>query len=406
MTLTIDRFNLLMNRFDLSAVQHIGVAVSGGADSLCLTFLLDEWARQSGKKLSALTVNHNLRVEAEQEAADVHRLLTKNGIRHTTLLNTEPIPDAGIEEYARQVRYRLLTTYCKEQGIDVLFLAHHSGDQAETFLLRLSKKSGLAGLKSMTPETIINGIRICRPLLSVPKSALVDFLTARRIGWAEDSMNHDIIYTRVRYRQFMSELAQVGISAETIGTVAGRLARADEALDTYTQQFINKNVWIDYRGFARVPTDELRKCPDEVRIRVLIDLIERIGQPKKPVSLKSVEELYRVLPCSATLGECVFVPHKTGLYIAKESARQEQGCFIMPNQPTKWDRFLITSNIPCYVKAGEPIDKIGNIPVTVQKTFPAVFIQKELEKSVQIDYKEKNDSNICIQFVTQTEGHI
>ncbi len=406
MILTLEHFSALMNGFHLSEGAHIGIGVSGGADSLCLTFLLAEWARQNNCSITALTVNHNLRAVAMQEAQDVHQLLTQHHIHHVILTNTTPIPETGIEAYARQVRYTLLTDYCATHQIDALFLAHHAGDQAETFLLRLSKKSGLTGLRAMMNETSCNGIRICRPLLTVSKNDIVETLTSRGINWVEDEMNHDTAYTRVQFRQFLPQLKTYGITPEVIGKTTERLARADLALQTYTNQFINKFVWIDYRGFARLPINEFQKQPYEIQIRVITDLLQRIGQSDKPLSLKSIEELCAKLPCSGTLGECVLTPHKTGLYISKEATRQETGKHVPAGIPTKWDRFLLTSTSDCFVKAAPPIDKIENIPAIVQKTFPAVFMQKELEKSVQIDYKEKNDSNIHIQFLTQIKGTI
>ncbi len=406
MVVDFKQFVNLMTRFNLTDIHHIAVGVSGGADSLCLTFLLAEWAKYTGKQLTAITVNHNLRAVATQEATDVHTLLEQAGISHVTLKNETSIPPSGIEEYARRIRYKLLTDYCHAHQINTLFLAHHAGDQAETFLFRLSKKSGLTGLRAMLPEVTTNGIRICRPFLTISKNDIIDTLKSKQISWIEDEMNHDDFYTRVQFRHFLPQLSTLGILPETVATVTERLARADNALQHYVYQFINKHVWIDYRGFARVPIPALQECPFEIQIRIISTLIDRIGQSGKFISLKSVEELCVKLPCSATLGECVFVPHRTGLYIAKEAKHIKAGRFITPHTPTQWDRFLITATHPCFIQAAPPIDKIENIPAIVQKTFPAVFMQKELEKSVQIDYKEKNDSNIQIQFLTQTEGYI
>ncbi len=406
MILDIHRFTSLMNGFNLSAQSHVAVAVSGGADSLCLTFLLAEWAKNTGRNLTALTVNHNLRTIATEEANNVHTQLTLAGINHVILTNTTPIPTTGIEAYARQIRYRLLTDYCHNHQIKALFLAHHANDQAETFLFRLSKKSGLTGLCAMRNESVMSDITMYRPFLTVSKNDIVETLKHRQINWVEDEMNHDEIYTRVQFRHFLPHLANFGITPETIGTATDRLTRADTALQYYVQQFINKHTWIDYRGFARIPISEFHGCPYEIQIRILLTLIQCIGQSDKPVSLKSVEELCVKLPCPATLGNCVFVPHKTGLYIAKEAERMDNGCFISANIPTKWDRFLLTAKHNCFVKAAMPAQKIENIPAAVQKTFPAVFMQKELETSVQIDYKEKNDPIIQIQFLTQTKGYI
>ena len=401
--LTQESFEALMEPFCLTLDSQIGVGVSGGADSLCLMWLLSKWVKKHSVRLTALTVNHNLRAEAEQEAQMVQAYAQQWGIKHVILKNEMPIPQTGLEEYARMVRYRLLTDFCHEQKIDTLFLAHHAGDQAETFLLRLSKKSGLTGLKSMTPETKVNGIRVCRPFLKVSKAVLAETLSEQGISWAEDKMNQDTHYTRVKFRKFLPKLQSVGITTEVIGVVAERLARADTALETWTDFVIRQFVWIDFRGFARIPFSVFEKYPQEVKIRVLQKVITTIGQGQKPVSLQSVEALCAKLPCYATLGECVLVPHKTGLYVAKEGKYQAKAQKLQSNVPTRWDRFLITAKEPCLVRAGSPERKIENIPSIVQKTFPAVFIQKELEKEIQIDYKMKNDPLVQIRFLTQAD---
>ena len=402
--LTATQFDDLMKPFDLLKSSRLAVGVSGGADSLCLTLFLADWAKKNGKEFVALTVNHKLRAIADTEAQSVHDFLSKRGIDHVILTNTQSIPATGLEAYARRVRYDLLTAYCRQNQINTLFLAHHAGDQAETFLLRLSKKSGLTGLKAMTPETRYGTVRICRPFLKLSKNMITQTLISKGISWVEDEMNQDVHYERVRWRRFLPTLNQVGLSPETICWVTERLARADSALKIYADSFIQKQVWIDFRGFARIPMPAFQTCPQEIQIRIISDMIQMIGQSLKPVSLKSIETLVSRLPCSATLGECVFVPHRTGLYIAKEVHRQEKGKWIAPHIPTRWDRFIITAEKRCFVRAECPIDKIENIPTLVQKTFPAVFMQKELEKEIQIDYKEKNDPLIRIQFIKQTKG--
>ncbi|MBR4932480.1 MAG: tRNA lysidine(34) synthetase TilS [Alphaproteobacteria bacterium] len=402
--LNLDDFNKLMQPFGLLNGMHIAVGISGGADSLCLTLLLSEWAKQNNIDLTALTVNHNLRTVAAQEAEDVHHFLTQKNIHHVILTNQKPIPESGLEVYARQIRYDLLTDYCRKHQIFDLFLAHHQADQAETFLLRLAKSTGLNGLSGMRITSVRNGLKIHRPLLSVSKQDLTDTLNASQITWVEDEMNADERYERVKWRHFLPVLAEKGVSLSAIAQTMQRLSRADEALAEYTEAFINKNVWIDFRGFARLPVEKWQLLPAEIKIRVVMDLIQQIGQSDKQISLKSVEHLCNKLPCSATIGNCVFVPHKTGLYIGKEKHLMPVQKSVKAGETIVWDRFKMTALTDCIVKAGMPVQKIENIPAVIQKSFPAVFMEKELEKTVQIDYKEKNDSFVQIEFLKYNQG--
>ncbi|MBQ3116746.1 MAG: tRNA lysidine(34) synthetase TilS [Alphaproteobacteria bacterium] len=402
--LNLDDFDKLMQPFVLSSGMHIAVGVSGGADSLCLTLLLSEWAQKHKIELTAITVNHNLRAVACQEAEAVHRFLTQKNIHHVVLTNQKPIPESGLEVYARQVRYDLLTDYCQQHQICDLFLAHHQSDQAETFLLRLAKSTGLNGLVGMKMQSIRNGLKINRPFLSVPKQDLTDTLNAHQISWFEDEMNTDERYERVKWRNFLPLLAEKGISLKALTQTMQRLHRADKALNEYTQTFIDKYVWIDFRGFARLPVEKWEFLPEEIKIRIILYLIQIIGQSEKQVSLKSVENLCEQLPCHATLGNCIFVPHKLGLYIGKENNLMASEKKLKVGETIVWDRFKVSALTDCIIKSGMPKKKLENIPAIIQKSFPAVFIEKELEKIVQIDYKEKNDSSVRIEFLKCNQG--
>lgn len=397
--ISVDYFKSLTDAFGIPSGSHIAVGVSGGADSLCLTVLLAEWAKQNDIYLTALTVNHRLRAVAEEEAYFVAQTLKSKDIHHVILTNETQIPETGLEVYARQVRYGLIYDYCVQNNITHLFLAHHQFDQAETFLLRLGKKSGLTGLSGMKTESYYRNLKLCRPFLTVPKSHIIETLQSRHIHWVEDEMNSDEKYERVRWRHFLPVLAENGISAESIVSTMTRLARADEALTEYVTRFIQKDVWIDFRGFARFSIDKWKLCPEEVRIRVVQRLIEIIGQEDKQISLQALEDLCRRLPVSATLNGCVFVPHKTGVYIGREKRFMSPPQFVSAGCTVRWDRFLITPFFDGIIEAKAPEKRIENIPYLIQNTFPAFYVKKSLEKKVMIDYKEKNDSTIRIEFV-------
>lgn len=387
-----------MESFSVQTGENIAAAVSGGADSLCLALFLNRWIQGKNISLTALTVNHNLRPEAAREAGEVHAFLEKQRIKHFVLFNPEPVPKTNLESYAREIRYRLMTDFCRENNIFRLFLGHHLGDQSETFLLRLAKSSALKGLSGMRGQTMQNGIMLCRPLLSVSKSSLTAALQKQNIDWAEDSMNQNEQFERVKWRHFWPVLETAGIKASAVCETMRRLSRADKALDFYTASFISKNVWIDFRGFARLPVSLWKQTPGEVQIRVIQALIRRIGQTNAFISLKALESLCADLPGSRTLGGCCFKPHKTGLYIFREQRGMAGQMPLKAGYTVHWDRFTVTPFIDGFITAGPPLRKIENIPAAVQKTFPAVFMQKKLEKITQIDYKEKNDLFVKIEF--------
>src|SRR5437868_3120446 len=152
---------------DLASIPTLVLAVSGGPDSTALLWLAARWRarRKRGPDLIAVTIDHQLRVEAAAEAKTVKRLARDLGVTHRILKWTGPKPKAGLQEAARQARYRLLSDIAKKTGARHVLTAHTRDDQAETVLLRLARGSGLSGLAAMARENNIFDVTLVRPFL-------------------------------------------------------------------------------------------------------------------------------------------------------------------------------------------------------------------------------------------------
>ena len=131
------------------------IAVSGGPDSLALVALVKAYSFTKKIKIRYVLVDHNIRKNSAQEAKQVKNLLKKNSINLTTVLNKNKITN-NIQSSARKIRYEILSNYCKKNKINTLLTAHNLEDQVETFLIRLSRGSGLRGLSSMNSLSKIN----------------------------------------------------------------------------------------------------------------------------------------------------------------------------------------------------------------------------------------------------------
>jgi tRNA(Ile)-lysidine synthase len=225
----------LAERFaaDLDALiphdARIGVAVSGGPDSLAL-LLLASAARPC--QVEAATIDHGLRDEARDEAAMVADVCDRLGVRHATLTaRWSELPETAIQERARNQRYRLLGYWAEERGLDALATAHHAEDQAETVLMRLARGSGVRGLAAMRPRSVSPGvhIRLLRPLLGWRRAELEQVCSVAGLTPAADPSNQDERFERVRVRRALAALDW--LDADAVAHSAANLADADAALD-------------------------------------------------------------------------------------------------------------------------------------------------------------------------------
>ena len=399
MTLTDTTFEKILNTFNLDENKNWAVAVSGGADSLCLTLLLHEFCKQRNISLTALTVNHNIRKESLKEAKSVHDFLKKNGIKHQILENKIPIGTTSVEEEARNIRYNLLTSFCKEKNIPYLFVAHQLEDQIETFLSRLSRGSGLDGLCAIKKHLLRDGIKIIRPFLNISKTEIKKYLQKKGIDWVEDPMNQDEQYERVKWRKFLPVLEKNNLSCKALSLSINRLNRVQKALQQCTQNFISSNVKFFNEGYALIEKDSFFNLEEEIKIRVLHDVLKTIGQSEKIISLELLERAVLELPKKMSLANCLITTHKKGLFISKEQIRMEKEKRILKNTPTKWDRFIITPTVSGTIKAKAPEKRKKNIPYAVQQSFPFFKAEKELENLSNIEYKESSQNNVEIQFI-------
>lgn len=223
---------------DFRAVDAVAVGVSGGPDSLALAHMLVHWSDvHDGPEVHVLSVDHGLRPEAAEEAAQVGAAVKDwPRVCHAVLTWEGKKPASRLQEAARDARYDLMEDYCRAHGLRYVFLAHHRDDQAETFLFRLAKGSGLDGLACMQAMQVRGGVTLVRPLLSVSKPELVAYCTAQGLSYCEDPSNLSDRFARIRLRRSMEVLEAEGLSAGRLARTAERLGRAREALEFYAER--------------------------------------------------------------------------------------------------------------------------------------------------------------------------
>ncbi len=208
---------------------RVGVAVSGGGDSLALLHM----CHSEGLDICAVTVDHQLRDEARKEAEFVARFCAARSIPHDILTWDNQGFTGNLQAAARTARYQLIAAWAKCAGVGTVALGHTQDDVAETFLMRLSRKAGLDGLAAMQSEFQRDGVRWHRPLLDISRAELRRYLRAHDLTWVDDPSNDDPRFTRVRTRQMLADLQQNELPPPVLASSAQALRRARSALWHY-----------------------------------------------------------------------------------------------------------------------------------------------------------------------------
>lgn len=286
------------------------VAVSGGPDSMALAHALT--TLYPDKKIHILSVDHGLRIEAQEEVKQVGGFFAsyKNASHHILKWDGNK-PDKAIMEAARKARYELMRDYCAQNKIQTLFVAHHRGDQAETFLIRLAKGSGIDGLSSMRALTNQSGIDLARPFLTLSKEDLFTYCQGNNISYSDDPSNENEAYLRPRLRQAKKVLEAEGLTDKRLSVTAKRLSRATEALCFYTDHLLEDVILESNDTATTVDFKAFYAAPAEIGLRVLQNLIEfyRTGYDYG-VRMEKLEDLFESLISdpqnfkARTLGGC------------------------------------------------------------------------------------------------------
>jgi tRNA(Ile)-lysidine synthase len=255
------RFRADLEALTSAAPARLGLAVSGGPDSLALLLLAH--AAYPGR-VHAATVDHGLRAESAAEAAFVAGLCGELGVPHVTLA-ANMTDKVNVQAAARARRYALLGRWAGEVKAGCLVTAHHLDDQAETLVMRLLRGSGLAGLsgvRAVNPPLV-------RPLLGWRRDELAAVVRAARVDPVADPSNQDERFDRARIRRLLAEAQW--LDPAPLARSAAALAEAEDALEWAVERLWRERV----DGLTLDPAG----LPAELRRRLVLRLLATIGGP-------------------------------------------------------------------------------------------------------------------------------
>lgn len=300
----IDRIKNYIKKYHmLSDGDTVAAGISGGADSVCLLFVLKELQQEMHLNLLAVHVNHKIRPEAGEDAAYVEELCSRLQIPFFLIEeNVEKLAEKqGIstEEAGREVRYKAFLRVLKEQAVSAydmgkgkIAVAHNRNDRAETMLFHLFRGTGISGLGSIRPVRD----NIIRPLLCVSREEIERYLKEREISYCIDKTNNEDTYTRNKIRHHILPYAQQQISGNVLEHMS---STADLMLET--EDFISQAVTnaLDTcvkseNGQIRVGAAELMGQHTLIQKQLILTVLVQLISTKRDISAVHVRDVLRL----------------------------------------------------------------------------------------------------------------
>ncbi len=348
--------------------QRQAVAVSGGADSLCLAWLARRWGDPF-----ALIVDHGLRPESAAEAEVTRQRLASFGVPSRTLLLTGLPHGPGLAARAREARYAALIAACRALDLSDLLLGHHAGDQAETVLMRQEAASGAWGRGGMSPVAHRRTVRLVRPLLGIGPARMRATLEAAGLGWVEDPSNRNTAALRTRLRARLA--ADTGGLADRLARLARDAGESRARTTAAIASVLALRAQVFPEGYAIL-------TPGPIGADCLGALIRMVGGRPYGPDLAALARL-AAAPCPATLGGVRLMLAGRlgeGLLLVREEAAI--GPDVAAADGAVWDgRFVVSAagapphglRVSAVGAEAAALRRLTSLPSAVLRTLPALW---------------------------------
>ena len=307
---------------NLNINENFVVAVSGGPDSLALSFLAKIYSIKNFLSVKYLIVDHKLRNNSSSEAKYVQKQLKKYSINLNILTWSGVKPKKNIQSIARDKRYKLLIEKTKKLKMKNILLGHHIDDLFENFFIRILRGSGLKGLISLDKETYKNQVNLIRPLIKMDKNELI-YLSNYIFGtYIKDPSNEDDKFKRVKIRNFLKQLGLEGLDRKKFFLTIKNLKFANENIEFYTKKNLENNVTVLSQKNILILKENFFYQSSEVVFRSLTEVIKIVGKKYYAVRGKKIDKIIDLVNTKSsfkvTLGGCIIKKVSETVILCKE----------------------------------------------------------------------------------------
>ena len=322
---TIKKFysNFKKKVFILIGKKDFALGVSGGSDSLCLSYFANMYSKEFHNKIHVLIVDHKLRKESHLEALKVRKILNNKNIQSKILSWKGKTPKKNIQNNARNIRYSLISNYCLKNKVKYLITAHHKDDQIENFFIRLLRGSGLKGLSSMSEIADYNkNLKIVRPFLDYQKKDL-KYVTKKFFKtFITDPSNMNDKFLRVRIRKYRKNMEKEGLNTEKIIKTINNLLSANKTLNFYKNKALYKHVSFLSKNRCLINNQIFSEESGEIIFKSFSDILSLVSGTYYPPRSKKIINLINRLKKDkfkkSTLGGCIIEQKDSFILISQE----------------------------------------------------------------------------------------
>ncbi len=301
------------------APGRIGVACSGGGDSLALLHLAVGYARENGAELHCVSVDHGLRSGSDAEADGVTAICGNLGVSHEIARWSNWDGQGNLQDEARRARYGLIADWAHRLELNLVCLGHTADDQAETVLMQIARSAGVDGLAAMAPKRDHLGVTWLRPLLQTRRAELRSYLQELGQAWIDDPSNEDERFDRIKARNILDALKPLGVSAEKLCTLAGNMADARHALNQQVWHFAG-DVALVQEGDVLLHRENLMRGHFETRRRLLRHALMWVSANDYGPRQREIMNLFKAIKeeRTATLCGCLVAIENDRIRISRE----------------------------------------------------------------------------------------
>jgi tRNA(Ile)-lysidine synthase len=360
--------------------------VSGGGDSVALLALTAAWARETGRPVLALTVDHGLQTESAGWARGVEALAARLGVGHRTLTWTGAKPATGLPAAARAARHRLLAEAARTAGASALLLGHTEDDVIEGEVMR-REGTPLGALREWSPSPVWpdgRGVFLLRPLLGCSRESLRRWLERCGLPWIEDPANADPRYARARARTYLSFHSSSRARTARFGTSGGCDSALGPGAPPLRGSGRDDGIEVSVDGRVEIP-----RSASAARLAAAIACASGgSGMLRRERVERLQDRLSQTTDITATLGGARIVAARDKVTIGRDAGESARGGLpdldLKAGETVVWDgRFELTAHaaglnagpLKGRIAALPPAERaaLKRVPAWARPALPAVF---------------------------------